>query len=559
MAGSTDANEKQNFAWLAKLGEYWASASLNLTRKGTAERLEETRKQIPGPDRDIWHKRLKDLVDQGYIDSDTAEMLKTITDEPWPVSVFMWVLAEFKIIMGNVDAIMNAYSLDRQYDVMNKTTPHPAPVDNLVRSMILDPDRASENRAMLKRHGFDDTQIDNIILSYYRTIDENTLRTLYLRGKIDEDRLYERMRELGYTDIRTAEVVQTWALLPSPQDLFTMVAHEAFEPDIYNKLGLAAEFPTEQVEWLKEQGISEAWAMKYWIAHWDQPSIGQGFEMLHRGVIDTEELDMLFKTVEIPQYWRERLTAIAYQPYTRVDVRRMHDMGILDDDALVRAYLDLGYDEEKAANMALFTIAYNTDNEKSLTRSAILESYHEDLISRSDARSLLTSQGYTGDLADYYLTLEEYKVTKEIQSLTLANIEDQFLLGVINEATAKVDLNRLGLRGSKIDALVQQWKLKQYSYQAIPSKSELDNFLVKGIIDVGAYRELMERHGFSPLHTSWYLEDLQNELEISRRLPTKAEVGAWYKKDIITKEEYYDYLTLMGYETFIIDNYFKAL
>ena len=81
-----------------------------------------------------------------------------------------------------------------------------------------------------------------------------------------------------------------------------MVAKEAFEPDIYTTLGLDEEFPSEQVKWLEDQGISEEWARKYWIAHWDQPSIGQGFEMLHRGVIGPATLDMLFRAIEIPSF-----------------------------------------------------------------------------------------------------------------------------------------------------------------------------------------------------------------------------------------------------------------
>ncbi|KKL65416.1 hypothetical protein LCGC14_2155210, partial [marine sediment metagenome] len=273
---------------------------------------------------EAWDNWCNRQATDGYIDQDTAESLKPMSRYRFPWGGVLMMLTLLKVRMTDLNAVLEIYELDRQYDLMGQTTPHPAPVDNLVRSMIIDPGRATENRAQLKKHGYSELQIDNIILSYYRTVDEGTLRTLFLRGIIDTSRLYERMRELGYTDTRTAEIIQTWVVLPGPQDLFMMVAKEAFEPDIYTTLGLDEEFPSEQIKWLEQQGISQEWARKYWIAHWDQPSIGQGFEMLHRGIIDVSELDMLLRALDIMPFWRERLTRIAFRRLSRVDIRRMY-------------------------------------------------------------------------------------------------------------------------------------------------------------------------------------------------------------------------------------------
>jgi len=521
--------------------------------------FDNVEKQSPKPDRNRWHEWCDRLVSDGFCDQDTANLLKPLPDYPFPLGGIFWLLTILRTTMSDLEAVMEIYMLDRQYDSLEKTTPHPAPVEALVRAMIIDPGRATENRAHLKKHGYSDEHIDNIILAQYRTVDEGTLRMLYLRGIIDESRLYERMRELGYTDTRIREIVQTWEVIPGPQDLFTMVAKEAFEPDIYTRLGLADEFPTEQVEWLEKQGISRAWAEKFWIAHWDQPSIGQGFEMLHRGVINLDELDLLFRAVEIPSYWRDRLTQIAYSPYTRVDVRRMHDLGILSDEDLVRAYLDLGYDAEKALNMANFTIRYNASHEKELTRSSILESFREGLISRSEASGLLTDQGYSDHLADYYLTLEEYGQAKDTQKQIIDNIRDEYLLNIRSATAARDDLLRLGLQGDKVTALVDSWSLDRFKYQVLPSKGEIDRFLVKGIIDENHWREIMSRHGYTPEHIGWYLEDLRGEIELSRRMPTKADLEKWYSADLIDEGQYREYMSELGYSERFINLYLQSI
>jgi len=506
-----------------------------------------------------WKNWTDKLVTDGYIDQDTADSLKEMSTFRFPWNAILTVLTLFKVRMTELNTIMVIFGLDRQYDVMAQTTPHPAPIDNLVRSMIIDPGRATENRAELKKHGFSDLQIDNIILSYYRTVDEGTLRTQFLRGIIDESRLYERMRELGYTDQRSSEIIKTWKVIPGPQDLFFMVAKEAFEPDIYRTLGLDQEFPSEQIKWLEASGISEDWARKYWIAHWDQPSIGQGFEMLHRGVIDDPTLDMLFRAIEMPQFWRDKLTQIAYNPYTRVDTRRMHDLGVLTDEELIRSYMDQGYDSEKALKMANFTIRFNAEGNAQLTRSAILESYSEDLLSHSEAMDLLTEQDYSTDLAAYYLELENFRRDKKLRDQHIDNLREQLLLNQLTPSRVRDELNKLGLRGEKINSLMETWELDRYKYASIPSKSDLDNFLAKNIITEGQYRDYMERHGFSETMITWYLQDLAQPPAIKGRLPTRANLEEWQQKGLIGFDAFRQEMGKLGYKPEYIELYIQSM
>ena len=527
---------------------------------GIASKMVEAGKLMPRFMSNLgWDDWCNKLFTEGYIDQDTADGLKPLARYRFPFGGLLMLLAMVGVKMADLKSVMEIYKLDRAYDLMGQTTPHPAPVDNLVRSMIIDPARATENRAELKKHGFSELQIDNIILSYYRTVDEGTLRTQFLRGIINNDRLYTRMRELGYTDERTGEIVQTWKMLPGPQDLFMMVAKEAFEPDIYLTLGLDEEFPSEQVKWLEDQGISEEWARKYWIAHWDQPSIGQGFEMLHRGVIGTGELDMLFRAVEIPSFWRDKLTKIAYNPYTRVDVRRMHDLGVLTDQELIESYMAQGYDSEKALKMANFTIKFNADHEVQLSRSAILESFREDLITHHEALSLLIEQDYSEDLASYYLELESFRRDKKIRDQQIDNLRERYLMNQITVTVARDELNKLELRGEKINTLIDTWTLDRYKYEAIPSHSELDGFLIKGIISEGEYNIFMARHGFSQTAISWYLQDMAGARSFGGRAPSRANIESWYKKGVIIESEYRQQMAALGYAPAHVELFFKAL
>jgi len=251
--------------------------------------------------------------------------------------------------------------------------------------------------------------------------------------------------------------------------------------------------------------------------------------------------------------------AITYNPYTRVDARRMHELGVLTTEELVQSYRDLGYDDTKAVKMAEFTIKYNAEGDKQLTRSVILDSFHSDLISRSDAAELLTAAGYSNDVADFYLTHEEYKQAIELQKIYIGIIEDQYKLGMLSEAQTRSALNKQNLRGSKIDALLDQWGLEKYKYEDIPTHAEVDSMLIQKIITEGQWRDVMTRRGFSYEHQTWYLKLIERAVTVSRTLPTKAEVTAWYKNELITVDQYRTEMRQLGYADKYIDLYLKSM
>ncbi|KKN03560.1 hypothetical protein LCGC14_1106520 [marine sediment metagenome] len=146
--------------------------------------------------------------------------------------------------------------------------------------------------------------------------------------------------------------------IPPVADIITMAVREAFTPDIAARFGQYQDLPSEFVEWVGKKGLSKEWAERYWAAHWSLPSPQQGFEMLHRGVIGEDDVNMLMRALDIMPYWRDKLIQIAYRPFSRVDVRRMYALGVIDTSGIRKAYRDIGYNEYNADLMTKFTIAY---------------------------------------------------------------------------------------------------------------------------------------------------------------------------------------------------------
>lgn len=170
--------------------------------------------------------------------------------------------------------------------------------------------------------------------------------------------LSNELKRIGIHDNYHALYKELAYQIPPVADIITMAVREAFTPAIAARFGQYEDLPSEFVEWVGKKGLSKEWAERYWAAHWSLPSPQQGFEMLHRGVIGEGDLDMLMRALDIMPFWRDKLTQIAYRPLTRVDVRRMYALGVIDVSGVRKAYTDLGYNEYNANLMTNFTIKY---------------------------------------------------------------------------------------------------------------------------------------------------------------------------------------------------------
>ncbi len=55
--------------------------------------------------------------------------------------------------------------------------------------------------------------------------------------------------------------------------------------------------------------------------------------------------------------------------------------------------------------------------------------------------------------------------------------------------------------------------------------------------------------------TREYFDEMQRELEVTRRMPTKADLGIWYKKGTLTREQYFEDMRRLGYADRYIELY----
>ena len=307
------------------------------------------------------------------------------------------------------------------------------------------------------------------------------------------------------------EVYRTLAnRIPPIADIITMAVREAFNPEIARRFGQYEDFPKEFGRFAQQQGLSEEWAERYWAAHWGLPSPQQGFEMLHRGVIDERDLELLMKAQDIMPFWRDKMVDIAYRPLTRVDVRRMYKEGILDERGVFNAYLDAGYNDDNAEAMTEFTISYVLSQQSKFTTGDVVKAYTARMIEQSEAKSLLRMLGVRRDDVDYIVGTADYKREWALVDAKTSAIRNLYKRGEYNENQARSELLRLNLPAVQVDTLMEQWwyERKEVGVQTW-TKAETFKFVKQQLISPERGEQELLSMGYDQEHIDIYMEGLK--------------------------------------------------
>lgn len=269
--------------------------------------------------------------------------------------------------------------------------------------------------------------------------------------------LESQLRKIGIHPDYFAQYKELAFPIPPVADIITMAVREAFTPEIAVKFGQYEDYPLAFEEWAEKKGLSKEWSQRYWAAHWSLPSASQGFEMLHRGLINRSELDMLLRALDVMPFWREKLTGIAYRRLSRVDIRRMYRVGVLTEAEVYEAYLELGYNERDARRMSDFTVKQVLETQSKFTARDVISAYAKYMITKSEAKDLLSILGVRDENISFILLTAEYKRAWELTDDRITAIRNLYKKEVYTPDQARDELLKLDLPATQVDVLMEQW------------------------------------------------------------------------------------------------------
>ncbi len=384
----------------------------------------------------------------------------------------------------------------------------------------------------------------------------------FLRGEISEKEHDKLLAGYGYTDKHIELFKALYFLIPTPNDLIRMSVREVFSPEIAEKFGQFEDFPAAFTEWAAKIGINEQWAKNYWAAHWDLPSATMGFEMLHRRIIDENELKLLLRALDVMPYWRERVIALSYNPITRVDLRRMYKMGVIDEKGVYEGYLDLGYNPEKAQMLTEFTKRYSAPEDESeqdqfraMARTVYSAAYKKKLISQIEYNTFLVNMGYNPDDVTLLIQIDDYAIQQADKLFDLGDYRkdlQKLALTAYNRGLLSVDdiagvLQDLGYEDPEITL---ELSLSDYNRQLKLRDlitGQLHDQYIEYLVDLRQLHIVLDMFGFRAAEVDKLVEEWDIERNFRTKRPPLADLRRFLAEGLITLEDFLDELRGQGY------------
>jgi len=343
--------------------------------------------------------------------------------------------------------------------------------------------------------------------------DVGTLAADGFRRNIPPEALRDELKRRGYLDPDINSILNVLKPLPGPGDLISMAVREAWDDGVASRYGYDQDYPAEFGEAMAKQGFDPEWSRRWWRAHWEVPGPTIAREMLHRTDMTEADYATLLKVADYPATWRRWMTEVAYAPYTRVDIRRMYQVGVLTTYAeLVKAYNDIGYADDKAAKLADFTVLEYGESEREATRAEVMAAYQIGRLSPGETRSFLEDMGYPGWVIEMYVARVDMARTVSLAKETISHVKTMYVASQISKTDVYTTLGRIPLASTEIERYLEEWEIARTAKVARPSRADLRKFFLENEMDESELRQELRGYRLSERYIDWYVADAKREL-----------------------------------------------
>ncbi len=362
---------------------------------------------------------------------------------------------------------------------------------------------------------------------------------LWRRGVIDVSTRDDLLHRSGLLEEDIAHLVAGTEYFPPPPDLIRFAVREVYNDETRKAFGQDEDISPRYITEAAKAGLGEEQARNYWASHWELPSINQGFDMLHRHVIPRERLEMLLKALDVMPFWRDALLQISYNPLTRVDIRRMHAMGILSPADVQLRYEAEGFSPADAALMTQFTVAYNTREETGTSQSKVVEAYKKDIITTEQLTALLTEQHMSAEAIQLLVRTADFDKALDSAEQLKSDLFGRYTNGEITIDQVRQGMTETGVPASYVTSVMAELGRKVSSRTKLPSKDDLTRWLELDLISEEDYKLRMQQLGYRESDVLLYLaERILKGGEPKTKYLANTVYQGWLRRGMISVETF---------------------
>lgn len=419
-----------------------------------------------------------------------------------------------------------------------------------------------EFAAALGKHGLDSDKATLLFELSENLPDMSFLEVAVNRGVIMPSDAIKILSKQGFSDETIQAIVSLWSHIPAPTDITRIADKRIWSNQTDPKYGQYAELPDEYTKFMGQWGIDPEFVKWLWAAHWNLPSPQQIFEMFHRGVIDQVDMETYLGLTDWLPYFRDKLLAISYNPLGRIDIKRAHNSGFIDDNTALQKYKDIGFNDENARILLQISKQSGHDNAEHLlqsltdrARTQVERAYVKGTINASEAASHLTALGIDASTAQALIDILNHEIavagavnhTEAHQKRAIDLVLRDYAKATLPEADALSLLGSLGMSATDAKHELQFADIERAATLKSSWAGHAQKLYADHTIDYPGFTQLLETQGFNANE----IAQLGLEADIMRqqrtKKPTEAEFTKMFKAQIIDQTQYEAELRGLGF------------
>jgi hypothetical protein len=191
----------------------------------------------------------------------------------------------------------------------------------------------------------------------------------------------------------------------------------------------------------------------------------------------------------------------------------MYQTGVFKDPTeVLRAYMDIGYNLEKATKLTEFTLREYSESEVNASKTDVLTAYKLGRMTRDEAYQMLLDLDYQDWIADVYLTRIDFEVSNEEAAEVIKYTKTMYVNGQLTKTQVTERLAKIPLPASEISQYLEVWDISREAKEGRPTKAELKSMFTANLLDEADYRRELAGHHLSDDYVDWYVEAAKLDL-----------------------------------------------
>lgn len=336
--------------------------------------------------------------------------------------------------------------------------------------------------------------------------DDNVLTQLFFKKEVGQTFVHQQLVKRGLNAQQREHWFKVRELIPSSGELISIAVREGFNDDIARQFGYDDDYPSVAAEYAEKTGLDQKFFKAQWRAHWALPGLVQVREMYHRNIIDENTLQTYLRAADIPSFWRGAITSWMSRVVTRVDARRMYSLGIWNEKRIFQHYQELGYSDNDAEDMTLWTSVEYMSETRELTKTDILSMYKDGILNESEATTFLLSLDYKPQGIMLLLTHQLLKRNEQYERTVIRNIQRLYVSGLYSRTDVFQKMGKLDTPTDVVIQSLEVWDLEKELAVRIPSITQLRDMVLMDVITLNQFIEQMKNKKYDEMYIYWYID-----------------------------------------------------